>query len=84
MLDQSNSMKFGFVLPNRGPLSTREGLINLASQGESLGFDFMAVSDHVVVPRDISSTYPYTDSGEFPGGEFVGDCLEQLLSLIHI
>ena len=84
MLDQSNSMKFGFVLPNRGPLSTREGLISLASQGESLGFDFMAVSDHVVVPRDISSTYPYTDSGEFPGGEFVGDCLEQLTTLAFI
>ena len=59
-------MKFGFVLPNRGPLSTREGLVSLAKQGESLGFDFMAVSDHIVMPRDISSTYPYTDSGEFP------------------
>ena len=77
-------MKFGFVLPNRGPLSTREGLISLAKQGESLGFGFMAVSDHIVMPRDISSTYPYTDSGEFPGGEFIGDCLEQLTTLAFI
>lgn len=84
MLDLSNSMNFGFVLPNRGPLSTREGLISLAKQGESLGFDFMAVSDHIVMPRNISSTYPYTDSGEFPGGEFVGDCLEQLTTLAFI
>ena len=77
-------MNFGFVLPNRGPLSTREGLISLATQGESLGFDFMAVSDHIVMPRNISSTYPYTDSGEFPGGEFVGGCLEQLTTLAFI
>ena len=70
-------MKFGFVLPNRGPLSTREGLTSLATQGECLGFD-------IVVPRYISSSYPYTDSGEFPGGEFIGDCLEQLTTLAFI
>ncbi len=77
-------MKFGFVLPNRGPLSNRDGLISLAQQGEALGFDFLAVSDHIVVPQTIASTYPYSDTGEFPGGEFFGDCLEQLTTLSFI
>jgi probable F420-dependent oxidoreductase len=33
------------------------------------------IADHVVFPTDIKSKYPYTVSGEFPGG---GDALEQL------
>ena len=74
-------MRFGFVVPNRGPLATRAGAIELARRGEEHGFDFIGVSDHIVIPRSIVSRYPYSDSGEFPGGGIVGQCLEQLTTL---
>ena len=77
-------MRFGFVIPNRGPLATRSGVIDLATRGEEHGFDFIGVSDHIVVPRSIASRYPYSDSGEFPGDDIVGQCLEQLTTLAFL
>ena len=74
-------MKFGFAIPNRGPLATRVGVIDLARRGEAHGFDFIGVSDHIVIPRSIASRYPYSDTGDFPGGDIVGQCLEQLTTL---
>lgn len=74
-------MKFGFVVPNRGPLASRSGVTELARRGEQYGFDFVGVSDHIVIPNSIASRYPYSETGEFPGGEIVGQCLEQLTTL---
>ena len=76
-------LQFGFGLPARGPLSTPQNLVRLAKRGEELGFDFISVSDHVVIPRAIASRYPYTASGEFavdPSGSY----LEQLIVLTFI
>jgi probable F420-dependent oxidoreductase len=71
-------VEFGFYLPTRGPMATRAGYAALAGKAEALGFDILAVSDHVVIPRRIGSTYPYTVDGLYPGRE---DCLEQLTIL---
>ena len=59
-------MKYGFTLPGRGPLATPERLGTLARKGEELGYDTLYTGDHILVPRSISSPYPYTESGEFP------------------
>ena len=75
-------MEFGFGAPTRGPLATPENLLTLAQKGQELGFGIMTVSDHVVVPNDIASRYPYTESGEFPGG--AGQYLEQLTALAYL
>ena len=72
------------MIPNRGPLATRSGVIELARRGEEHGFDFIGVSDHIVIPRSIASRYPYSDSGDFPGGDIVGQCLEQLTTLAFV
>ena len=42
-----------------------------------MGFDFVGVSDHIIIPKDIRSRYPYSISGEFAGAD-PGECLEQL------
>ena len=68
-------------MPTGGLVAAPEAIAALASKGEELGFGFVAVSDHVVVPGDIRSRYPYDASGEFDGG---GDCLEQLALLSFI
>ncbi len=76
-------MDFGFFLPTRGPLATPEGLRTLARRGEDLGFDLIGVPDHIVIPTSIAPHYPYSDSGEFPGGG-AGDCLDQLALLAFL
>ena len=74
-------MEFGFAVPTRGPVAAPEAIAALVTRGEELGFAFVAVSDHVVIPRSISSRYPYNETGEFGGG---GECLEQLALLSFV
>ncbi len=76
-------MKYGFTLPGRGPLATPERLGSIARKGEELGFDALLTGDHILVPRNIASTYPYTESGEFPGAPS-GESMEQITLLSYI
>ena len=55
-------MDFGVATVTRGECSSREGYIAVAEAAERLGFGFISVNDHVVVPRDIASRYPYSES----------------------
>ena len=70
-------MEFGFSIPARGPLATPANILALARKGEETGFGFAAVSDHIVIPRDIASRYPYSEDGAF-AGRASGEYLEQL------
>ncbi len=70
-------MQFGFGLPTRGPMATPQSLATLARTGEELGFAMISVSDHIIIPKTIDSTYPYNESGTFAGSP-TGECLEQL------
>jgi probable F420-dependent oxidoreductase len=70
-------MRFGLSIPHRGPLANPQAIRAIAEQAEALGFDVLTVSDHIVVPRNIQSTYPYSPDGGFPGGRS-GECFEQL------
>ncbi|MHB8577501.1 MAG: LLM class F420-dependent oxidoreductase, partial [Dehalococcoidia bacterium] len=59
-------MEFGLHLPHLGRSASRETLRGFAQAAEQTGFDSLWVSDHVIVPRQLSSRYPYNDTGEFP------------------
>ncbi|MBC7637426.1 MAG: TIGR03619 family F420-dependent LLM class oxidoreductase [Acetobacteraceae bacterium] len=61
-------MQYGFNAPTAGALSAPDSLIKLAQGGEAMGFDYATFSDHVVIPNAIHATYPYSETGEFPGG----------------
>ena len=76
-------MKYGFTLPGRGPLATPDNLAAIARRGEALGYHFVLVGDHIVVPRQIASPYPYTETGEFPGSAS-GVAMEQLTVLAFL
>ncbi len=76
-------MDFGVATVTRGVLETREGYIAVASQAEKLGFGFISVNDHVVVPRDIASRYPYSDDGQW-AARTAGACLDQLATLAFL
>ena len=47
-------MEYGLAIPTRGPLATRESIRAIATRAEALGFSWLAVSDHLIVPRAIS------------------------------
>jgi len=74
-------MRYGFYLPTRGHTATPEALETLVQRGESLGFSSVMIADHVVFPVTITSKYPYTVTGAFPGQ---GDALEQLALMAFI
>ncbi|MFN4088232.1 MAG: LLM class F420-dependent oxidoreductase [Alphaproteobacteria bacterium] len=76
-------MDFGFGLPTRGPLAVPEDIAALAQAGERLGYAHCTVNDHIVLPRRIDSRYPYSATGEWPGGR-VGDWLEPLGLLCYV
>jgi probable F420-dependent oxidoreductase len=57
---------FGCHLPVFGPAATRANLLTFAREMESLGYDSLWASDHIVVPYTITSRYPYSATGQFP------------------
>jgi probable F420-dependent oxidoreductase len=59
-------MQVGAHLPVYGAAATRDGVLLVARQIESLGYDSLWVSDHVVIPWEIRSRYPYNATGDFP------------------
>jgi len=61
-------MQIGCSAPTSGPLIAPDSLLRIATEAEMLGFDYVTVSDHVMIPTSIASRYPYSDSGEFPSG----------------
>lgn len=76
-------MKHGFTLPGRGLMATPENLGFIAKKSEEFGFDALLTGDHILVPRHISSPYPYTEGGEFPGSA-TGESMEQITLLSYI
>jgi probable F420-dependent oxidoreductase len=76
-------MDYGFSIPTRGPLATRENIVALARRGEELGFAYIAIPDHIVIPRSIASPYPYNPERKMVGAAD-GDCLEQLVLMSYL
>ena len=60
-------MQIGFNLPISGSLSSPEVVTRIAQQGEALGYDYLTLTDHIVLPNLRVPGYPYSESGEFFG-----------------
>jgi probable F420-dependent oxidoreductase len=58
-------MQIGFNLPISGPLSAPETVIRIAQEGEALSYDYLTLTDHIVLPNLRVPGYPYSESGEF-------------------
>ena len=61
-------MQIGFAVPTSGPLIESDSLIRIISEGEALGFDYVALSDHIMMPARPQSKYPYSGTGAIPSG----------------
>ena len=53
-------MQIGCSAPTSGPLIAPDSLVRIATEAEMLGFDYVTVSDHVMIPKSIASRYPYS------------------------
>jgi probable F420-dependent oxidoreductase len=58
-------VKIGIHLGNNGASASASSIATLAARAEELGFDSLWVSDHVAIPTEIASTYPYGPPGSF-------------------
>jgi probable F420-dependent oxidoreductase len=77
-------VEFGLSLPGRGPLATPEVVLAIAERAERLRYASLFVTDHVVLPVSAArSVYPYSTTGQFPGGGRQ-DYLEPLVLLGHL
>lgn len=75
-------MDFGLHLGTRGAASDPDNLVALAQHAERLGYSHLGFSDHVIIARSISSRYPYSEKGDWPGVAS-GFCLEQIGCLTY-
>ncbi len=62
-------MRIGFNLPNDGRFTAPEIMARLAAEGEALGYDYLTLTDHVLLPDLRAPGYPYSESGEFLSGD---------------
>lgn len=62
-------MRYGIVFANTGRLATAEGAQALAEACDACGVESVWTVEHVVVPADYRSEYPYSSSGRMPGSE---------------
>jgi hypothetical protein len=44
-------MQIGFDLPIGGPAASPENLTQMAQQGEALGYDYLTLTDYIVLPN---------------------------------
>jgi probable F420-dependent oxidoreductase len=56
-------MKYGLHVPHFGALATPEFMATTARSAETLGFESIWLSDHLFVPTEITSEYPYRSDG---------------------
>lgn len=61
-------MKFGIAYANTGPFAHAAGAATLADAAERAGFESLWTVEHVVVPDEYASVYPYSPTGKMPGG----------------
>lgn len=56
-------IRVGVWLPTRGHLSLEPGIVRLAQNAELAGFDSVMIPDHVVMPSETRSKYPFSADG---------------------
>ena len=72
-------MEIGISMPHSGFLTERKNISSIASKADALGFNFLTVSDHIVIPKYVDSKMPYASDGTFDPGD--GFCYDPLTLL---
>ncbi|PCJ21741.1 MAG: LLM class F420-dependent oxidoreductase [Gammaproteobacteria bacterium] len=62
-------MKFGISFATAGPFANPDLFEHLVLTAEEVGIESIWAIEHVALPVDFKSKYPYSKDGSFPGGE---------------
>jgi probable F420-dependent oxidoreductase len=76
-------MKIGIVSINVGGPATAENMVEVVQHAEAAGIESVWTFEHVVVPTDYDSKYPYAASGKM-GIAAEAWFLDPLISLAHV
>jgi len=76
-------MKIGIVSINVGAPSTAENMVEVVQHAEAAGLESVWTFEHVMVPTDYDSKYPYAASGKM-GIPAEGWFVDPLISLAHV
>ena len=76
-------MQFGISTQSRGLYVSRAAYMAVVQAAERAGFAFFSVNDHIIVPAQLGSAYPYTQGGAWSGSEH-GHCFDQLAALAFL
>jgi probable F420-dependent oxidoreductase len=68
---KETQMKIGLMFVNSGPMSDPKLFAHLVRTAETCGIESIWTVEHVVIPQDYKSLYPYSPSGKIPGNEDV-------------
>lgn len=83
-------MKIGFMLPQFGEMASHENMFSMARLAEDQGFESVWAADHVIMPTEINTPYPYSKSADYiadPKGNhlepftmlgFIAGCTERI------
>jgi probable F420-dependent oxidoreductase len=59
------AMNIGVHVVNASPWATAESIVSLGTRAEALGFDSLWVSDQVVIPSEVRSSFAYGATGSY-------------------
>ena len=58
-------MKFGVRLPGAGPFAGPQAITAFSQKAEELGFSSLWMTDHIALPVEVETKYPYREDGKF-------------------
>ena len=58
-------MQLGSTCRSADPPRRARSFARIAQEGEAMGYDYLTLTDHVVLPDVSVPGYPYSESGEF-------------------
>ena len=76
-------MDFGIHIGTRGCLTSRDAVMSVAQRAETLGYAYLGVADHLIVPTRTAMRYPYMPDGIWPGAP-TGECFDAIATLAFL
>ena len=76
-------MKFGIVPINLSEFTNPDVLIPFVQRAEALGYESVWTAEHVIIPKEYTSVYPYNPSGKVPFSP-TAEIIDPLVALTFI
>jgi probable F420-dependent oxidoreductase len=80
---RSRIMHIGFDVRTPAAVEDPNKLTQLVTEGEALGFDYVTISDHLVIRPSLQAKYPSSEGSDFPAVAY-GRCHEQLTAIAFL